>query len=117
MRTLLADQNLEGKLNWGRTEHTVIFGMDYSRYRETSKTAGGAGSPLNLFHPEYGNVPAYELSDTPKQNQQQLGFYAQDQIKFDRNWIFLAGIRRDRADSTTEGQDRETDLATTKRLA
>ena len=115
MRTLLADQNLEGKLNWGRTEHTVIFGMDYSRYRETGQTAGGAGSPLNLFHPEYGNVPEYELSDTPKQKQQQLGFYAQDQIKFD-NWIFLAGIRRDRADSTTEGQDRETDLATTKRF-
>ncbi|SSW71569.1 TonB-dependent siderophore receptor [Achromobacter agilis] len=115
MRTLLADQNLEGKLNWGRTEHTVIFGMDYSRYRETSQTASGAGSPLNLFHPEYGNTPLYELTDSPKQNQQQLGFYAQDQIKFD-NWIFLAGIRRDRADSTTEGQDKETDLATTKRF-
>ncbi len=116
MRTLLADQNLEGKLHWGRTEHTVIFGMDYSRYRETSQTATGAGSPLNLFHPEYGNVPQYELSDKPKQNQQQIGFYAQDQITFDRNWIFLAGIRRDRADSTTAGQDRETDLATTKRF-
>lgn len=116
MRTLLADQNLEGKLNWGRTEHTVIFGMDYSRYRETSQTASGAGSPLNLYHPVYGNAPEYELSDTPKINQQQIGFYAQDQIKFDKNWIFLAGIRRDRADSTTEGQDRETDMATTKRF-
>ena len=116
MRTLLADQNLEGKLNWGRTEHTVIFGMDYSRYRETSQTASGAGSPLNLYHPVYGNVPEYELSDNPKINQQQIGFYAQDQIKFDKNWIFLAGIRRDRADSTTEGQDRETDMATTKRF-
>ncbi|MBD9384749.1 TonB-dependent siderophore receptor [Achromobacter sp. K91] len=116
MRTLLADQNVEGKLNWGRTEHTVIFGMDYSRYRETSQTASGAGSPLNLYHPVYGNVPEYELSDNPKINQQQIGFYAQDQIKFDKNWIFLAGIRRDRADSTTEGQDRETDMATTKRF-
>ncbi len=116
MRTLLADQNLEGKLNWGRTEHTVIFGMDYSRYRETSQMARGAGSPLNLYHPEYGNVPEYELSDNPKINQQQIGLYAQDQIKFDKNWIFLAGIRRDRADSTTEGQDRETDMATTKRF-
>jgi iron complex outermembrane receptor protein len=86
MRTLLADQNVEGKLNWGRTEHTVIFGMDYSRYRETSQTASGAGSPLNLYHPVYGNVPEYELSDNPKINQQQIGFYAQDQIKFDKNW-------------------------------
>ncbi len=115
-RTLQVDQNLEGKLNWGRTEHTVIFGMDYSRYRETTQTAGGAGSPLNLYHPVYGNVPEYELSDGPKINQQQIGFYAQDQIKFDKNWIFLAGIRRDRADSTTAGQDRETDMATTKRF-
>lgn len=116
MRTLLADQNLEGKFNWGRTEHTVIFGMDYSRYRQTSQTAGGAGAPLNLYHPVYGNIPDYELSDTPKQNQQQLGFYAQDQITFDKNWIFLAGIRHDRADSTTDGQDKETDQATTKRF-
>lgn len=116
MRTLLADQNIEGKLNWGRTEHTVIFGMDYSHYRETSQTASGLGAPLNLYHPVYGNLPEYELSDTPKQKQQQLGFYAQDQIKFDKNWIFLAGIRRDRADNRIDGQDKETDYATTKRF-
>jgi len=116
MRTLLADQNLEGKLNWGRTEHTVIVGMDYSRYRETDQTATGLGAPLNLYHPVYGNAPEYELTDSPKQRQTQLGFYAQDQIKFDKNWIFLAGLRRDRAESTTDGQDKETDLATTKRF-
>ncbi|HCW20026.1 MAG TPA: TonB-dependent siderophore receptor, partial [Achromobacter sp.] len=116
MRTLLADQNIEGKLNWGRTEHTVIVGMDYSHYRETSQTASGLGAPLNLYHPVYGNRPEYELSDTPKQKQQQLGFYAQDQIKFDKNWIFLAGIRRDRADNRIDGQDKETDYATTKRF-
>jgi len=116
MRTLLADQNLEGKLNWGRTQHTVIVGMDYTRYRETSQSDSGLGSPLNLYHPAYGNAPDYTLSDSPKQRQQQLGFYAQDQITFDKNWILLAGIRRDRVESTAEGQDKETDQATTKRF-
>ncbi len=115
MRTLLADQNLEGKLNWGATEHTVLFGADYSRYRETGEEGSGLGSPLNVYHPVYGNIPDYETADTPKTKQQQLGFYAQDQIRY-RNWIFLAGIRHDRAQTDVEGSDRETDNATTKRF-
>ena len=115
MRTLLADQHLEGKLDWGATEHTVLFGFDYSRYRETGQTAGGMGSPLNVYHPVYGNIPEYELTDTPKTKQQQMGFYAQDQVRYG-NWIFVAGLRHDRARSDVEGSDRETDNATTKRF-
>lgn len=115
MRTMLADQNLEGKLNWGATEHTLLFGADYSRYRETGETASGVGSPLNVYHPVYGNIPDYQTTDTPKNKQEQLGFYAQDQIRY-RNWIFLAGIRHDRARNDLEGSDRETDNATTKRF-
>jgi len=116
MRTLLADQNVEGRVRWGATEHTVLVGLDYSRFRQTSQSASGLGTPLNLYHPVYGNLPDYALSDAPKQKQQQIGFYAQDQIRFGRNWIVVAGIRRDRADSTTEGENRETDFATTKRF-
>src|SRR3546814_450828 len=115
MRTWLADQNLEGRLNWGATEHTVLFGADYSRYRETGQETSGLGSPLNVYHPVYGNAPDYDLSDTPKNKQEQLGFYAQDQIRY-RNWIFLAGIRHDRAQNELEGSDSETDNATTKRF-
>lgn len=115
MRTLLVDQNLEGKLNWGQTEHTVLFGFDYSRYRETGQEVSGMGSPLNVYHPIYGNIPEYDLADTPKTLQQQMGFYAQDQMRY-RNWIFLAGIRHDRAQTDIEGSDREVDNATTKRF-
>lgn len=115
MRTLVADQHLEGKVNWGQTEHTLLFGADYSRYRETGQQARGMGSPLNLYHPVYGNVPDYELYDIPKTKQQQLGFYAQDQMRY-RNWIFVAGLRHDRAQTDIAGRDREVDNATTKRL-
>jgi len=115
MRTLLVDQNLEGKVDWGATQHTLLFGADYSRYRETGQQASGMGSPLNVYHPVYGNIPDYDLSDTPKTRQQQLGFYAQDQMRY-RNWIFVAGIRHDRAQTDIEGNDREVDNATTKRF-
>lgn len=117
MRILLADQNLEGTLRWGQTEHTVLFGMDYSRYRETSQTASGTGAPLNVFQPEYGNIPDYALSDSPKARQQQLGFYAQDQMRFMQNWIMVAGIRYDRGENELDGSAKEKDNAATKRLA
>ncbi|OZI54487.1 TonB-dependent siderophore receptor [Bordetella genomosp. 4] len=115
MRTLLVDQNVEGKVDWGATQHTLLFGADYSRYRETGQEATGLGSPLNIYHPVYGNIPEYDLSDTPKTKQQQLGFYAQDQMRY-QNWIFVAGIRHDRAQTDIEGNDREVDNATTKRF-
>lgn len=116
MRTLQADQNLEGKLHWGQTEHTVLMGMDYSRYRESGQTASGMGSPLDVYQPVYENIPVYALSDTPDVRQQQLGFYAQDQIRFLQNWILVAGVRYDRSESTVENSPTEKDHATTKRI-
>ncbi|AEE67258.1 ferrisiderophore receptor [Bordetella pertussis] len=116
MRSLLADQNLEGKVNWGRAEHTLLMGVDYSRYRETGETGSGFGAPLDLYQPVYGTLPDYAMSDVPKNKQQQIGVYLQDQIKFDRNWIVVAGLRHDRVANSVEGADKETDNATTKRL-
>ena len=76
------------------------MGMDYSRYRESGQTASGKGSALDVYQPIYGNIPVYALSDTPDVRQQQLGFYAQDQIRFLQNLILVAGVRYDRSEST-----------------
>ncbi|MCE7074568.1 TonB-dependent siderophore receptor, partial [Bordetella bronchiseptica] len=83
---------------------------------ETGETGSGFGAPLDLYQPVYGTLPDYAMSDVPKNKQQQIGVYLQDQIKFDRNWIVVAGLRHDRVANSVEGADKETDNATTKRL-
>lgn len=98
----LLDTQLHANLAAGRATHNLLVGVDASRTDAELKYYIGTAPDLDLLNPVYG-----EPIDTPnilaidaKQENELLGFYAQDKIEFGR-WIFNIGARYDRVESLT----------------
>lgn len=105
-RMLLVDTQVEGKLRWGDTEHTVLGGLDVQRNHWGQQTWRSVAPAIDVYNPVYGNFTAPSaaaLARVPSVAQRQLGFYAQDQIKWGRFTATL-GLRHDNAKSDTEGR-------------
>jgi iron complex outermembrane receptor protein len=105
-RMLLVDTQAEGKLRWGAAEHTVLAGMDMQRNHWGQQSWRAVAPSIDVYNPAYGNFTppaASALSRVPSVEQRQLGFYAQDQIKWGRFTATL-GLRHDHAKSDTEGR-------------
>ncbi|PZQ02787.1 MAG: TonB-dependent siderophore receptor [Variovorax paradoxus] len=111
------DTHAEGRLQTGAVQHTLLTGLDYSRQREHKRQGTSQASVIDAYAPVYGvDVPDRgNLVGQPGTTQRNVGIYLQDQMKLDR-WIFVAGLRHDRATASTDGKDSETTTATTKRL-
>ncbi|KZT14388.1 ligand-gated channel protein [Acidovorax sp. GW101-3H11] len=105
-RMLLVDTQVEGKLRWGETEHTVLGGLDVQRNHWGQQSWRAVAPAIDVYNPVYGNFTAPSasaLARVPSVEQRQLGFYAQDQIKWGRITATL-GLRHDNAKSDTEGR-------------
>ena len=100
---LTVDTQLEGHVTTGAVEHSLLFGVDYKNYRIDPKTFyDGAIAPINVLNPVY-NLPytPVTLADGAKTTLNQIGFYAQDQARFD-NWILTLNGRYDLANTNIE---------------
>lgn len=109
------DNQLLGKLRHGRVEHTVLFGVDWSRNEFSRLQRFGALAPIDIHAPVYGARATLDNEGYGEEESRQLGFYAQDQIKIDGRWIVLLGGRYDKARSEVSGADKETSHAFTPR--
>jgi iron complex outermembrane receptor protein len=110
-KNLAVDTHMQADFATGPLSHKVLFGIDYQKqdvtaeYRFGMNVAGFApGFPLNVYNPVYGQpIPGKDLL-TPFFNtvsdQNQVGIYLQDQIKFDR-WILTLTGRYDKAKAET----------------
>jgi iron complex outermembrane receptor protein len=117
-KTFNVDNNAEAKFQTGALKHTLLVGLDYSRFRQQQSGYGdlAQGNPIDIFDPVYNpidfsNVTSYK---NPLARQFRTGVYVQDQIKLD-NWIATLGLRRDRAKNKVEGSDAQIDMQTTGR--
>ncbi len=105
-RMLLIDTQLEGKLKAGDTEHTLLAGLDVQRNHTGQQTWRAVTPAIDVYNPVYGNFTpptASQLVRQPNVVQKQLGFYAQDQIKWGQ-WTATLGLRHDSAQTNTEGR-------------
>lgn len=113
---LTTDQNIEGLFSTGAVEHHVLAGVDALRFRQSNKEAYGVIAPIDAFDPQY---TGYDLDalDSPQQLIKHVGIYVQDQIKIDRNWIVVAGLRHDKtSNELDDGAPANHDSKTSKRL-
>jgi len=99
------DNNLQWAFTAGTSEHKLLTGLDYQH----SKRMYGSdfsfnAPPIDLFNPIYGALPGLQpqFTSITRQNQEQLGIYAQDQIRWNR-WLLTLGGRQDQADTQTNG--------------
>jgi iron complex outermembrane receptor protein len=114
---LATDQHLEGRIDAGGAEHRLLLGLDALRFRQADRNFFPAATPIDIYSPVYGTYTPPAMPDNPvRTTQYQVGLYLQDQMKFARNWIAVAGVRRDSARNHQEGADTERSRATSKRL-
>ncbi|MBJ7414566.1 MAG: TonB-dependent siderophore receptor [Niveispirillum sp.] len=102
VRILSSDTQLQGNFATGSISHTLLAGMDWQEYRqELDQITTRLTTPIDLFNPVYTTgftAPARAKGNTSEQKQ--IGFYLQDQIKW-QGWNLLLGLRHDDARSST----------------
>lgn len=93
------DNQLHGKIRHGSVEHNLLAGLDFTRSQFERSQQFELLQPLDLFSPVYGSTSISDGGNGGKERARQLGFYLQDQIKFDERWIAVVGGRYDTARS------------------
>ncbi len=119
-RAITSDAQLHGELLTGQVEHKLVVGFDYQNAYTDNDSFYGAGGPLDLYNPVYGqvsNLPTdADAVDYAATKVYQSGLYLQDNMKIADQWLVSAALRRDKAVSRTERASAETQYATTGRL-
>ena len=98
------DTSVQGKVQTGSVQHTVLLGVDYSDQKGETLRFIGPAPDLDLLAPVYGQdvtLPTNPLRNLT-QSTRQTGLYAQDQIKFGDSWIVTLGGRQDHVRQTTD---------------
>lgn len=116
IRIFTTDNNVEYAFDTGAFSHRLLVGVDYIDFRQSSYSAFGTVTPIDVYDPVSTGVVAPDYARDPDQRNTQVGVYAQDQISYADRVSLVLGIRRDRARSETEGSSTQTDEATTFRV-
>lgn len=103
--TFAVDTQAEARFDTASLGHTVLFGVDYLRgISDTNfgNTGWGTVVPgIDYLNPEYGlEFPVAPITASARQNQNQVGLYVQDQVRYDR-WLGTFGLRYDFSDIET----------------
>lgn len=103
------DNQAQADFSDGLFRHTALFGVDYKNYQLRDNQASAYQFPgvpaLDIVNPVYGVTPlpvSTYLAD--KDTFQQLGFYAQDQIRITDNFSIIAGLRADFASTSVDNR-------------
>ncbi|WP_029146790.1 TonB-dependent siderophore receptor [Methylophilus sp. 5] len=116
LQTYAIDNQAQWQGHTGSVNHTVLFGLDWTKSINNGKTGLGTAPDLDLTTLNYGTQPiASPVLDTPYQyRMNQVGVYAQDQMKW-QQWILTVGGRQDWAETAQETTD-ETDDDSVKKF-
>ncbi|ADJ23143.1 TonB-dependent siderophore receptor [Hyphomicrobium denitrificans ATCC 51888] len=103
---IVVDNQLEARFFTGALAHKALVGLDYQYGQGASDYRFGAAPPIDAYNPNY-DLPLPPVSAllrylNSRNQHDQLGVYAQDQIKFD-GWNFTFGGRHDWAHTETNG--------------
>jgi iron complex outermembrane receptor protein len=97
-QSVSVDNQLEGHLETGPLTHNLLLGADYRYYNiDQTQASKWPGTGLDIFNPVYG-LPIPVLNAPYIDNHislNQLGLYAQDQIKFGDGFIATLNGRYD----------------------
>lgn len=100
--TFLMDNQIEGKVETGPIEHTILVGVDFKYYNIDQVQSSGLfdlnyDNPIDAFDPIYGSPLTPRVSYLNQDlTQKQLGLYAQDQLRFGDGWLVTLNGRYDR---------------------
>jgi iron complex outermembrane receptor protein len=98
------DTHLQARVNTGPVNHTVLVGIDWTRTNASLRYLSGSGTPsIDVLNPVYFEpIPTPDtLALQGTQKIDQVGFYVQDQVKY-QNWLLTLSGRHDRVSSISE---------------
>jgi iron complex outermembrane receptor protein len=109
MKNWTTDNQLAYQFDTANTSHNLLFGVEYQETDSTAAyyDAGADGTPnLDLSDPDFSQIDADTLpldvySQYEDIEQSQLGFYVQDEMKW-QDWTVVAGLRHDKFKSITD---------------
>ncbi|MQA92356.1 MAG: TonB-dependent receptor [Gemmatimonas sp.] len=112
-RLTAAELLLQGDHQTGPVSHTLLLGADGLVHDAMLASAGGEGTPLDVYTPDYGTFPEPSLNGTaPVENEiQRAALLAQDHMRL-ADLSVRVGVRRDRVRNTIVGGEAATDWAT-----
>ncbi|WP_430913455.1 TonB-dependent siderophore receptor [Methylobacterium sp. sgz302541] len=100
------DNQAQAEFSDGLFRHTAIFGIDYKHYAlHDNQAAAFPGPSLDILNPVYAGsnlIPTPYLAD--RDTFQQIGLYAQDQIKITDRFSIIGGLRQDFASTSVDKQ-------------
>jgi iron complex outermembrane recepter protein len=102
------DSRLTAKFDTGPLHQSLLVGVDYRRYVLASFFGFSSAPQIDLFNPDHNQTIttpaiAYAYGAT---KQDQIGLYAQDEIKLDR-WILTLNGREDIVNSINSGETQD----------
>ena len=109
MNNWTTDNQLAYKLDTANTSHNLLFGVEYQETDSTATyyDAGADGTPnLDLSNPDFSQInadtlPLNNYRQDESIEQSQLGFYVQDEMKW-QDLTVVTGLRHDNFDSITD---------------
>ncbi|WP_298970453.1 TonB-dependent siderophore receptor [uncultured Psychrobacter sp.] len=109
MNNWTTDNQLAYTFDTENTSHNLLFGAEYQETDSDAVyyNAGANGTPnLDLSNPDFSQIntatlPLNTYRQTQDIEQSQLGFYVQDEMKW-QDLTVVAGLRHDNFESTTE---------------
>lgn len=105
VNSFLIDNQLEGKFQTGGIVHTALFGVDYKYFNMSQVQASGSATPISATNPVYGATQGQRFAYIDQDlTMNQLGFYAQDQMRFGQGFLVTLNGRYDRASTDADGQ-------------
>lgn len=113
-QTAVTDLKAVGEFESGRIEQTVLLAFDYVFNENAISGTSGAATPLDVYTPVYGTfpLPPRVIGPENKTATNQFGFTVQDQIKVDKRFVFVPGLRYDIARADAVGAGYDTDALT-----
>jgi iron complex outermembrane receptor protein len=101
-KNFTVDNQAQADFSTGPLRHKLLLGVDYINFNSAQQMYGDffGATPIDIFAPVYTRDihPMVPLSDYA-QHRQQVGLYAQDQIKLD-GWILTLTGRQDFAQTS-----------------
>ncbi|YBV96193.1 TonB-dependent siderophore receptor [Phyllobacteriaceae bacterium JZ32] len=105
VNTFLVDNQLQGKVMTGAIEHTLLFGVEYKYFNIDQMQQTGGATPISAVDPVYGEPqgPMFDPYIDQNLKRNQVGIYAQDQLRFGDGWIVTLNGRYDYVSDKSEG--------------
>lgn len=101
MSSYAMDNQVEARVATGPLKHTLLGGMDYQYVSGNYKVGFGSAPDLDIFNPDNDQTIIAPTRNRTDVHAEQLGFYAQDQIRLG-GFILTLGGRHDRATQDTK---------------